>query len=149
MTIVKNLLGVLFMLAVFGFMGWMLGGDLWADFQHRNDTFENVRDARIVSAKCKSKLFVISFCDVKAQGASISGNEREFSYFILGGLGDEGIGLRRAQGSGLATSRYLTTTTGIDYLTTRIVSFVVLMGILGAIVVGLLLAFGSKGNKEG
>ena len=144
MTIIKRLLAFLFMLGLFGFMGWLLGGDLWADYQHRNDTFENVRDAKIISAKCKSKLFVISFCDVKAQGPSVPGNEREFSYFILGGLGDEGIGLRRSAGSGPVTSRFLTTTTGIDYLTTRIVSYLILMGLLGAAVVGCLFIAGTK-----
>ncbi len=144
MTIIKRLLAFLVMLGLFGFMGWWLSGDLWADFQHRNDTFEDVRDAKIVSAKCKSKLFVISFCGVKAQGAGVPGNEREFSYFILGGLGDEGIGLRRTAGSGPAASRYLTTTTGIDYLTTRIASYLILMGLLGALVVGCLFIAGSK-----
>jgi hypothetical protein len=132
------------MLTVFCGIGWLLSGDLWSDFRHRNDKFEAVRDAKIVSAKCKSKLFIMAFCDIKAQGAGVPGNEREFTYFIIGGLGDEGVGLRRSEGAGAPASRYLTTTMGIDFLTTRIVSYVIMMGMLGAICVGLLMAAGGK-----
>jgi hypothetical protein len=131
----------------------LIGSDLWADFQHRNDRFEAVRDAKIISAKCKSKVFVISFCDVKAQGPNVAGpgvagNEREFNYFILGGLGDEGVGLRRAAGDGPAADRHLTTTIGIEYLTTRIVSYLVLMGFLGALAFAPLLMKGDKSKPD-
>jgi hypothetical protein len=144
MANIKRVLGFLFMLAVFGGIGWLLSGDLWSDFQHRNDKFDAVGDAKIVSAKCKSKLFVMAFCDIKAQGTGVPGNEREFTYFIIGGLGDDGVGLRRSEGGAPPASRYLTTTMGIEFLTTRIVSYVAMMGILGAICVGLLLATDSK-----
>jgi hypothetical protein len=138
MAIVKSLAAFLFMALLLGFMGWWLGGDLWNDVTHRNDKYEEVRDAQIVEAKCKSKLFLISFCDVKVRGTGVVDGYREFSYFLLGGVGNDGVGLRRTQGAEPAQVRYLTTTIGLDYLITRIVSFVVLMGMLAAVVVWML-----------
>jgi hypothetical protein len=140
MAIVKSLAAFLFMALLFGFMGWWLGGDLWNDFTHRNDKYEAVRDAQIVEAKCKSKLFLISFCDVKVRGTGVADGYREFSYFLLGGVGNDGVGLRRAQGAEPAQDRFLTTTIGLDYLITRIVSFTALMGMLGAVVIWALVA---------
>jgi hypothetical protein len=130
----------LFMAMLFCGLGWWLGGDLWHDFTHRADKFEPARDAQIVEAKCKSKLFVISFCDVKVKGAGVSGGEREFSYFLLGGVWGDSVAAQRSAGPGPAKDRYLTTTIGIDYLITRIVSFAVLMGLIGAVVIAALIA---------
>jgi hypothetical protein len=140
MDTLKKLAGTLFMALLFGFFGWWLGGDLWNDFSHRGDTFEVVRDAQIVEAKCESKLFVLSFCDVKATGAGIEGGKRGFGYFLLGGVGDDRVALQRAQGPGPATDRYLTTTIGIEYLVTRVISFAIWMGLLGAIVIAGIIA---------
>jgi hypothetical protein len=145
MDTLKKLASALLFATLFGFFCWWLGGDLLNDFTHRNDKFEVVRDAQIVEAKCKSKLFVLSFCDIKAKGAGITENTREFGYFILGGVGDDRVALQRTVGPGSATDRYLTTTTGVDYLVTRIISFAILMGLIGAAVVGCLLAI-ARGN---
>jgi hypothetical protein len=140
MDLLKKLAAFLVVAVLFGFFGWWLGPDLRGDFSHRNDAFESVNDAQIVEAKCKSKLFLISFCDVKATGAGVSGGLREFSYFLIGGLGNEGVGLRRSKGGGPVASRYLTTNIGIDYLIRRIGSFAILMGLMGAALVGCFVA---------
>lgn len=140
MDTLKKLAGTVFVAALFGFFCWWLGGDLLNDFTHRNDKFAVVRDAEIVEAKCKSKLFVLSFCDVKATGAGIAGGTREFGYFILGGVGDDRVALQRSEGAGPAKDRYLTTTTGAEYLVTRLVSFAILMGLIGAGFIACLLA---------
>jgi hypothetical protein len=140
MDTLKKLAGTVFVAALFGFFCWWLGGDLLSDFTHRNEKFEVVRDAEIVEAKCKSKLFVLSFCDIKAKGTGIAEGTREFGYFILGGVGDDGVSLQRAAGAGPAKDRYLTTTTGVDFLVTRIISFAILMGLIGAALIGSLFA---------
>jgi hypothetical protein len=136
MDTLKKLAGTVFVALLFGFFCWWLGGDLLNDFTHRNDKFEVVRDAQIVEAKCKSKLFVLSFCDIKAKGTGIADGTREFGYFILGGVGDDRVALQRSVGP--ATDRYLTTTTGIDYLVTRIISFAILMGLIGGFIACLM-----------
>jgi hypothetical protein len=146
METLKRLLAALFILVLTGFFGWWFGQDLWADFQHRAAQFEPVRDARITEAKCKSKLFVIAFCDIKATGASLAGGRAEFSYFMLGGAGDDPIGLQRVTGPGAATTRYVTTTYGIEHFWSRVISFAVLMGVLLAVIGAGVVAF-VRGNK--
>lgn len=146
MKVVKLGLAALFFLALTGFLGWLVGKDLWADFQHRNAQFEPARDARITEAKCKSKLFIIAFCDIKAAGNSIPGGNTEFNYFMLGGVGDDSIGLQREKGAGAPATRYLTTTYGIDHLWSRIISFVILLGFMIALIFGGLIGY-MRGEK--
>jgi hypothetical protein len=143
----KKLLAGLFFLAITGILGWLVGKDLWADFQHRNAQYESVRDARITEAKCKSKLFVIAFCDIKATGTLLPGGSIELNYFILGGIGDEPIGLQRAKGPGAPTTRHVTTNYGMDHLVTRIVSFLVMLGFMIALAVGGLIGFMRRKNE--
>ena len=139
MNTLKMTAAFLVLAGLFGFMGWLFGVDLKEDFVHRGDIFEVVRDAEIVEARCKTKLFVFSFCDVKAKGAGVAGGVREFNYFVFGGLGEERVTLKRAQGVGPGTSRFLTTSVGMDYLTTRIVSYAVMMGVFSwMLIVGLM-----------
>jgi hypothetical protein len=41
-------------------------------------------DARIGKASCSTRLFVISFCEIRADGASLPGGRIELNYFLLG-----------------------------------------------------------------
>jgi hypothetical protein len=144
----KQLLAGLFFLVCTGFLGWLVGKDLWADFQHRNAQYESARDARITEAKCKSKLFVIAFCDIKATGTLLPGGSIDLNYFLLGGVGDEPISIQRAKGPGAPATRHVTTNYGIEHLTARIVSFIVLLGFMLALTFGGLIGFLRRGKAE-
>ena len=82
----KSLLASLLFLVAFGFLGWLFGADLLADIQHRESKYAVARDITITEARCKSKLFVIAFCDFKLNGAT---DRKELNYFVLGGVSDE------------------------------------------------------------
>ncbi|MGH6815944.1 MAG: hypothetical protein ACREC6_09580, partial [Hyphomicrobiaceae bacterium] len=114
----------------------LLGPVLWDDFNIRNDPIAVVRDMRITEAKCRTRIFVVTLCDIKMTDAAGSANTREFNYLIVGGLGDETVMPQRSQGP----SPILTTNIGMDYLINRLVSFVAVMVCLAAIALGGLVA---------
>lgn len=132
----KLLLASAFFWLLTAFFGWWMGGDLWADFQNSNAKLEPARELRITEAKCRSKLFVISFCDIKYSGPGVPGGSREISYLIAGGVGDASLSLQRVAGAGATAIRHVTTDYGMANLTNRIVSFGVLMLLLLAMSVG-------------
>lgn len=127
----KIALSTLFMLVLVGFFIWWLGPRLVNDFSARADHFAPITDMRIAEAKCRSKLFVISFCDIKTEGPA-QGEKHQLSYLILGSLGGERVSLLRSQ----EHPQLLTSNIGVDYFWNRVLSFAVFVGLLGALVVG-------------
>ena len=136
----KLLLASAIMFAITGFFVMWLGPDLKSDFQNRSAHFEPARDVRITQARCRSKLFVISFCEISLSGKNVPGGKQEISYLIFGGLGDEPIGLMRTATPGAGGQHAFSTRIGMDYLTNRIISFAVFVVLLGALCVGGLIA---------
>ena len=128
----KIFFAALFMALCGGILGYLIGPPILADLRANRATLEPARTLTIKEARCRSKLFVLSFCDVKYDGAS----KGELNYFILSNMGGEPIQLLSPKGKpGPVTSNI-----GVDYLTNRIVSFVILEGFMAALVIGGLMS---------
>lgn len=136
-NLVRRLWPSLLFLVAGGFLTWLIGLGIWDDYRMRDAQFERVQDARIAKASCSSRLFVISFCEIRADGASLPGGRIELNYFLLGDTdASSPIALLRAKGSEPAELRHVTSTYGMEHLTMRIVSF----GVLEIVMLGLTLA---------
>ena len=119
----KNFFAAIVLIAVAGFFGWWMGPSLWTDYNLRGQTLEAARDATITKASCKTKLFVISFCDVTYKDQA---GEHDLAYLILGLDSDEQIAMLRAKQS----PQIMTTSLGMSYFTDRVISFAALELIL-------------------
>lgn len=131
----KKIFAFLVMAALVGFFSWWLGPGLANDYTARSGTLVPAQDLRISEAKCRTKLFVISFCDIKTEGAS-DAQKQELSYLIFGRLGGEGVSLLRSQ----ENPAILTSTVGIDYFWNRVISFLALVGLLSLLLIGSVIA---------
>lgn len=131
----KSILAALFFVALTGGIGWLLGPTLWQDFKIRDAQKLTAQDVRVEEASCSTKLFVISFCTIKLKPAEAA-QTTEFTYLITGTLGEARLAPMRTIGA----REILTTNIGMDYLTNRIISFVVFMGIMLALVFGGVIA---------
>lgn len=139
----KQLLAMLVMIVLLGFFGWWLGPGLMSDYSARNQTLIPVTDMTITEAECTSKLFFISFCDIKAEGSHAVAKE-EIHYLLFGNMGGKSVGLLRSPES----PQVLTTNIGIDYFWNRVVAFAVFMGIFFAGLVGGVIGMRSEGRGE-
>jgi len=142
-NVVRQLWPSLLFLVLGGGLVWLIGIGLWGDYQLRDAQLDRIQDARIAKASCSTRLFVISFCEIRADGASLPGGSIELNYFLLGDTdASSPIVLLRARGPEPAPLRHVTSTYGMDHLTSRIVSFAVLevfmLALIVAPVVGLL-----------
>jgi hypothetical protein len=132
---------LLFLAAMIAFV-WLIGIDLWADYRQRHAEFEPARDARIVEARCKTGLFVAAFCNIRAIGPSLPGTRVDLRYFLIEWAGDNApIALLRANGSEPPALRHITTSYGMEHLTARIASFVLLEAIMLSFVLAPLVGF--------
>jgi hypothetical protein len=141
--LLRQLWPSLLFLVVGGGLVWLIGMDLWADYRLRDAQFERVQDARIAEAQCKTRLFVMAFCDIRAAGAALPGGRLDLHYFLLGDTdANSPIALLRASGPEPVALRHVTSTYGMEHLTTRVMSFAVLelvmLSFVLAPVVGLL-----------
>ena len=139
----KMVLAFLVMLVITGGMGWMLTPTLWSDYQIKDTEKLTASDVQLKEAECQTKLFVISFCTFKMlpDGASDAITQR---YLMLGQFGGETVSVLRP----VSGSDTLTTSIGMNYLTNRIISWFVMMGLLLLLVLGGLVAMikGSSAN---
>lgn len=128
----KAALAALFFALLLGFFAWLLAPGILADYALDRNALEPAAGVRIKEARCKSKMFVISLCEVKVEPAETAGAiPAEFDYLIFGNLGDERVQILRSKLDGR-----LTTNVGLDYLVNRVVSFVVTEGFMLALCVG-------------
>lgn len=135
--VLRQLWPSLLFLVLGGGIVWLIGLSLWDDYRLRGAQFERIQDARIAKASCSTRLFVISFCEIRADGASLPGGRIELNYFLLGDTdASSPIALLRAKGPEPAALRHVTTTYGMEHLTTRIVSF----GVVELVMLALVLA---------
>lgn len=133
---------VMFVLLIF--MGWQLTPTLVSDFKIANAQKVTASDVTIEAASCDTKLFVISSCEFKmrVKGAS---DIVEQHYLLVGRLGGKPITVLRAK----SAPNVLTTNIGMDYLTNRIISYVVFMGLFVALVFGgLIVMILGRGGKD-
>ena len=142
-NLVRQLWPSVLFLIVGGALVWLIGLSLWDDYRLRDAQLERIQDARIAKASCSTRLFVISFCEIRADSASFPGGRIELNYFLLGDTDTSSpIGLLRAKGPEPAELRQVTSTYGMEHLTARIVSFgaleLVMLALILAPLVGLL-----------
>ena len=135
----KTFLAFLVMLVLFLGMGWLLTPTLWSDYQIAGAEKLVASDVQIEEAECSTRLFVISFCTIKMRPDGAK-EAIEHRYLLFGRLGGEKVSVMRSLGG----AETLTTNIGMDYLTNRIISWFVMMGLLG-----LLVGFGLFGMVAG
>jgi hypothetical protein len=109
--------------AVFAFI-W--GRDVVADLAHRNDAFEQAATYRLTEGKCRSKMFVISNCELKLRDTA-SGKTLEKEYFMLGNYGGTSISILKST----SDPTYLTTSMGREQLWNRVLLIFVPIGLFG------------------
>lgn len=124
----KALLAALFFGAIGVFFIWLMGPAVWKDFQTDETKLIPALEHRVTEARCKSRAFIITTCDVELTHRST--NEAvKFDYLIFGRMGGETVyGLKSADG------KTLTTNTGMDNLTNRIISLIAFMVLIIALV---------------
>lgn len=138
----KGFFSALLFAALAAGLGWMFGPPLWQDLRLRGEKLVAVADGRITEAKCQSKLFVVTWCDVNYDRGGASGS---FAYLLFGRLGGERVGLQRAPGA----SGALTTTLGMDYLIDRVIAFIVFMALMVGLTFGGILMMRRKASGPG
>jgi hypothetical protein len=104
--------------------GWLLASDLIQDIRHRNDTLAEAQDIRLVSGKCKTRLFVMSICDLKMRRSSPS-TEIEQTYFLLGNYGGSTVSILRSQ----QDPSYITTSMGREQFWNRLILAILPIGL--------------------
>jgi hypothetical protein len=114
----KALLAALFFGAIGVFFVWFMGPSVWKDFNTDEGKLVPALEYRVTEASCKSRVFVVTTCDVEL--THMTTNESvDFDYLIFGRMGGETVyGLQTADG------KTLTTNTGMDNLTNRIISLI-------------------------
>src|SRR5262245_36107650 len=126
--VMRQVWPLLLLLVGGGCLVWLIVLDLWSDYRLRDGQFERIQDARIAKASCSTKLFVMSFCEIRADSASLPGGRIELNYFLLGDTdASSPIALLRAKGPEPSALRQGTNTYGIEHLTAHSVSFGVVM----------------------
>jgi hypothetical protein len=139
-NVVRQLWPSLLFLVAGGLLTWWIGLGVWDDYRIRDAQLERVQDGRIAKASCSTRLFVISFCEIRADGASLPGGRIELNYFLLGDTDASApIALLRVKGLEPPASRHVTSTYGMEYLTSRVVSFALLELVMLALVLAPLL----------
>ncbi len=111
----------------------MFGSDILSDYEHRHAHFEPARDVRLSAGACRSKLALLSWCQLSLTSSAAGSQPRQIAYFIAGGLDGASVRPLRAAGSAPLQQRYVTTDVGIENLTNRIAAFA------GLLLVSLLL----------
>lgn len=126
----KAFLAALFFGAFGVFFVWFMGPSVWKDFQTDESKLVPALEYRVTEARCKSRVFVVTTCDIEL--THMTTNEAvDFDYLIFGRMGGESVyGLQSADG------KTLTTNTGMDNLTNRIISLIAFI----VLVFGLALA---------
>lgn len=113
MKFMKALLATLFFGAIAVFFVWFMGPAIWKDFRTDASTLVPAVEHRVTEAKCRSRVFVVTTCDVELTNVTTS-ETTDFDYLIFGRMGGESVyGLQSADG------KTLTTNTGMDNLTNR------------------------------
>lgn len=136
----KALLAALFFGAIGVFFIWLMGPSVWKDFRTDESKLVPALEYRVTEAQCKSRVFVVTTCDVEL--THMTTNEAvDFDYLIFGRMGGETVyGLQTADG------KTLTTNTGMDNLTNRILSLIVFTILIFLLAFGGILAMFKKDN---
>ena len=125
----KQIAAGLFFGALCAFLIYLLGPPLMSDFGRDAKSLVPARGVAVNEAKCKTYVFVVAFCNVKLTGRQLAGGSQRIEYLMLGRPGGESVRAMQSPGSGPAS---VTTSFGMSHLTNRLVSFLVLTGLIGA-----------------
>lgn len=135
---IKRLLGGLVALALIVAAGYFLAPSLWSDFQHRGDEFAAATDVSLKDGSCRTKLFVVNFCDMELAGTGLPEGSRHNIYLTMFNEKDSLEVLRST-----TDPTYVTTDFGMDALWTRVGTFIAIVGFLLVWLVGAV-----RGNSE-
>ena len=140
----KLFISFVVMLVLFVFMGWKLTPTLISDYKIADAQKITASDVRIEQASCDTKLFVIASCTIKMRVNGVS-EPVEQDYLLVAQLDGKPVTALRVPGA----DTVLTTNIGMDYLTNRIVSYIVFMGLFLVLVVGglILVISGVSGGR--
>jgi hypothetical protein len=125
----KLILAILFFSGAVLFWGWVYGPALLNDFNiHRNETTD-ARDMRIDEARCRSKLFIVSWCTISySPVTSARRNIGGLEYFFIEHIGNQPVRLLRSTGD----SSILTSDLGLTYFSSRIFALLLIGGLYAA-----------------
>lgn len=138
----KALLATLFFGAIGVFFVWFMGPAIWKDFRTDASTLVPALEYRVSEARCKSRVFVVTTCDVELTHTTTN-QTTDFDYLIFGRMGGETVyGLQSADG------KSLTTNTGMDNLTNRIISMLAFILLCLALAIGGILAMFKKEDTQ-
>jgi hypothetical protein len=118
----------LVLIAAVGLLSWPVAPTLWSDLQLRNQPLVEATDINVSDGKCRTKVFVLSFCEIEFTDAAQS--RHSFYYFITAMSSNESFAILRSPQN---TALY-TTSLGMAYLANRAASFLAGLTILALIV---------------
>ena len=110
----KMALAIVFCLLLSTFAFWLWAPSIWADLMLRGGKLERSPHYVIDEARCRTRAFVISVCDITLKPAA-GGPGIEFDYLILGKLDGEPVHILAPD-----TGGQVTTNIGIDYAINRL-----------------------------
>ena len=125
----KTVFAGLFLAAIFGFLGWLIVPSLWTDWQIRDQQLVEATDIQISEGKCRTKVFVLSFCEIEF--TDTANEKHSFFYFITGMNSNETFSVMRSS----TDNSVYTTTLGMAYFYDRLLSF------LGGVVILLVIVY--------
>lgn len=138
----KAFLAALFFGAIGVFLVWFMGPSVWQDFQTDESKLVPALDYRVTEAKCKSRVFVVTSCDVELTN-QVTNEEVDFDYFMFGRFGGESVyGLKTIDGE------TLTTNIGMEYATNRLMTLIVFALFCMAMVAGGIMAMFKKNDAQ-
>jgi hypothetical protein len=126
----RALLGGLIMLAFAVILVVSYGGELTRDFGLSRENLVPHPTARVVKAKCDVWYLLVSACTVEYDDPATTKPadkiqvKPELSYLMLGSVGGERVMLMRPANGG----QVVTSNTGIDHLTNRMMTLLILAG---------------------
>jgi hypothetical protein len=114
---------------------WWLGPDLARDWRIDGEVVK-AEGARIEASRCRSRLVLVTLCDVTFQYGSVDDTERRtLWYFFIDRLDPEPIALVRPKADATLSADRITTNLGLDKLYHRLLALVLVLALLGACIV--------------
>ena len=112
---------------------WLWGPLILKDYQLSGQSLQPTTAFAVTDARCKTKVFFLSSCDVTLEPSAGRGAKQEFDYFILGRMGGESVYPMVDP-----ATNAVTTNIGVEYITNRILMLVLLSGFLFVLGIGAL-----------
>jgi hypothetical protein len=115
------------------FLGWFAGVDLWRDVRLAS-TYRAAADIEAKDGSCKNALYLMSMCDVTLVARGADGRTRKIGSYQLYGPGSMG-GVAIVPVRSTVDPDAITHQAAIDHLTGRIITFLLLFGLMAMMTV--------------